>query len=160
MVTAALQLSCSQRSSLSWASAHPSRTARDPSGAGKPRTLTADQYEHARSIVERGGWTRLDPALLQAVPDGPRPGDPLPPLEAEARIVGVGPDRRVVVFFSYEAIPGVRFGHRFEPDERLILNEEMDLMEDIETGALHRMMRDPPRPDEDGVGWAAFSLGR
>jgi len=132
---------------------------------GKPRKLTRRDYEAALR-ANKGGWTGLDWALLRAVRGGAQPGDPLPPLEAwplilglhdtEVRIVGVGSQRRVAVFFSYEGFPGIRFGHRFEPDETLTFDEHIDLMEAIETGSLHRMMADPPQPDEDGVIWTSF----
>lgn len=142
-----------------------------PRDVGKPRTLTTQEYE-AAVIANRGGWTGLDFPLLRAVHEGAQPGDPLPPLEAsplirgvddvEVRIVGVGPERRVAAFFSYAPFPGGRFGHRFEPapvvgdDERLHYYEHINLMEEVETGAVHRLMASAPVPDEDGVIWTRF----
>jgi len=76
--------------------------------------------------------------------------------DVEVRIVGAGSDRRVVALFSYEPFPGVRFGHRFEPDETLTCYEHINLMEEIETGGIHRLMNNASEPDEDGVIWTAF----
>lgn len=136
-----------------------------PEGVGKPRKLTTQDYE-AAVIANRGGWTGLDWALLRAVHEGAQPGEPLTPLEAkplirgvndvEVRIVGVGPERRVAAFFSYEPFPGVHFGHRFEPDETLSYYEHIDLVEEVETGGIHRLMASSPEPDEDGVIWTSF----
>jgi hypothetical protein len=136
-----------------------------PEGAGKPRTLTPQNYEAAVK-ANKGGWTGLDWALLRAVHEGAQPGDPFPPLEArplilgvhdvEVRIVGAGPERRVAAFFSYEPFPGTRFGHRFKPDETLTHYEHVNLMEEIETGGLHRLMTSEPELDEDGVIWTSF----
>jgi hypothetical protein len=136
-----------------------------PNGVGKPRRLTAQEYE-AAVIANRGGWTGMDWALLRAVRDGAQPGDPLPPLKArplirgvedvEVRIIGVGPERRVTAFFSHTAYPGPRFGHRFEPDETLTCYKHIDLMEEVETGGIHRLMANSPEPDEDGVIWTRF----
>jgi hypothetical protein len=136
-----------------------------PNGVGKPRRLTTQEYE-AAVIANKGGWTGLDWALLRAVRDGTQPGDPLPPRKArpfirgladvEVRIMGVGPERRVAVFFSHTAYAGVRFGHRFEPDETLTCYEHTDLMEEVETGGIHRLMANSPEPDEHGVIWTKF----
>ena len=134
-------------------------------GVGKPRRLTTEEYE-AAVMANRGGWTGLDFPLLRAVREGAQPADPLPPLEAKplirgvhdvaVRIVGAGPERRVAVYFSYEPFPGVRFGHRFELDETLMGGEHIDLMEEVETGGLHRFVASAPEPDEDGVIWTRF----
>jgi hypothetical protein len=71
----------------------------------------------------------------------------------EARIVGEGASRSVVLLFSHDDFPGTRFGYRCKPlaDDRY---EEIWLAEELATGGLHRMMRhDPPTPDESGIVW-------
>jgi hypothetical protein len=74
-------------------------------------------------------------------------------------ITGTGQGRRVAVLFSYTDFPGVRLGHRFPPglDGH---GDPLYLMEEIETGALHRMMQTPPPADTQPiitalVGWTA-----
>jgi hypothetical protein len=95
-------------------------------------------------------------------------------------ITGSGEDQRVAVLFSHRHFPGVRFGHRFLPDPfggrreaYDALMEDMEswgtshptrefppfdarraafaLIEEIETGALHRMMEHPRPTDNEGV---------
>jgi len=137
-----------------------------PLGAGEPRALTEPAYAEARRILDHGGWTGLDRAAIQAVRDGAQPGDALPPLERRPPIRGVadteviihgdGPERRAAVLFSYEVFPGVRFGHRFRLESPAENNEPIWLMEEIETGALDRMMGDAPAPDDAGVVWTTW----
>jgi hypothetical protein len=74
--------------------------------------------------------------------------------DCEARITGgESPDRRVVLFFSHDDFPAVRFGYRCKaPGEDR--DEEVWLCEELATGALHRKMRyERPVPDEDGIVW-------
>jgi hypothetical protein len=132
-----------------------------PIGAGKPRVLTERAYAEARRILTQGGWTGLDRATIEAVRGGAHPGDPLPALQpdpyidkvtdAEVIITGSGPHRRVAVLFSHEDFPGARFGHRFPTDPDIV--DPIDLKEEIETGALDRMMQDQPAADDDGIIW-------
>jgi hypothetical protein len=114
------------------------RAGRVPRGAGEPR-------------VRAGG----------------RPGDPLPPLVAgplidgvtdtEVIITGDAPGQRVAVLFRHESFPGIRFGHRFpHPGEELAEYSTIWLQEEIQTGALHRMMRDAPAADAAGIVWTAW----
>lgn len=123
--------------------------------------LTERGYAGARRVLGHGGWTGLDPATVEAVRNGAQPGDRLPPLpyishitDPEVIITGSGPGRCVAVLFSYPDFPGVRFGHRFEPDDSGVT--EIELKEEIETGALDRMMADPPAPDSAGIIWTAW----
>lgn len=53
----------------------------------------------------------------------------------------------VAVLFSHEHFPGVRFGHRIRaPSSELARYAPVWLKEEVETGALHRMMQNqPPR---------------
>ena len=135
-----------------------------PAGAGEPRVLTEQAYAAARQLLDHGGWTGLDTATIQAVRDGAQPGDPLPPLpahpyiddvtDAEVVITGIGPARRVALLFSYRRFPGLRFGHRFSGYAPAI--ERISLKEEIETGALDRMMEDPPAADEAGIIWTTW----
>jgi hypothetical protein len=131
-----------------------------------PAVLTELVYAEARKVLDHGGWTGLDPVTIQAVRNGAQPGDSLPPVkpkpfirhvtDTEVIIHGDAPARRVAVLFSYARIPGVRFGHRFRlesPDEN---REPIWLMEEIETGALDRMMQVPPAPDDAGIIWTTW----
>lgn len=134
---------------------------------GRPRVLSERAYAEARRVFDHGGgWTGVDPATAEAVRYGAQPGDPLPPLgpkplirdvtDTEVVIHGDGPERRVAVLFSYNHFPGVRFGHRFRLESAAENREPIWLMEEIETGALHRMMQDPPGADEAGVTWTTW----
>ncbi len=133
---------------------------------GRPRVLTERAYAEARRIVDHGGWTGLDQATIQAVRDGAQPRDSLPPLqplpfidkvtEAEVIITGTGSGRRIAVLFSHEDFPGIRFGHRFRREPGRETNERIWLKEEIETGALDRMMQDPPAPNDSGVIWTTW----
>jgi hypothetical protein len=133
---------------------------------GKVRVLTERAYAEARKLLGRGGWTGLDQATIHAVRDGAQPGDSLPPLQplpfidnvtdAEVIITGTGAGRRIAVLFSHEHFPGIRFGHGFRREPGRETNERIWLKEEIETGALHRMMQEPPAPDDAGVIWTAW----
>lgn len=133
---------------------------------GRPRVLTERACTEARKIIDHGGWTGLDHATIQAVRSGAQPGDSLPPLQprpfiagvtdAQVFITGSGPGRRIAVLFSHEHFPGIRFGHRFRREPGRETHEQIWLMEEIETGALHRMMHDPPAADDAGVIWTTW----
>ncbi len=135
-----------------------------PAGTGEQRVLTERAYAAARQLLDHGGWTGLDAAMIQAVRAGAQPGDPLPPppahpyidgvTEAEIVITGSGPARRVAVLFSYQPFPGLRFGHRFSGYDPAL--ERIELKEEIETGALDRMMQDPPTADEADIIWTTW----
>lgn len=132
----------------------------------QPPTLTERAHAEARNVLDHGGWTGLDQATIQAVRGGAQPGDPLPPhrpkpfirnvTDTEVIIDGDGPAQRVAVLFCHKRFPGVRFGHRFplEPPEEN--SGPIWLMEEIETGALARMMQDPPTPDDAGIIWTTW----
>lgn len=143
------------------------RTGRVPPGAGEPRVLTESDREEARRILRGGGLTYLDPDIIERVRAGGQPGDPLPPLVAsplidgvtgtEVIITGEAPRRRVAVLFSHESFPGIRFGHRFpHPSEELAEYATIWLQEEIQTGALHRMMRDRHAADGAGIVWTTW----
>lgn len=143
------------------------RAGRVPPGAGEPRVLTESDCEEARRILRGGGLTYLDPDVIERVRAGGRPGDPLPPLVAgplidgvtdtEVIITGDAPGQRVAVLFSHESFPGIRFGHRFQhPAEELAEYSTIWLQEEIQTGALHRMMRDAPAADAVGIIWTTW----
>ncbi len=135
-----------------------------PTGVGEPRVLTEHAYATARQFLGHGGWTGLDAATIQAVREGAQPGDPLPPLpahpyiddvtDAEVVIIGSGRSRRVAVLFSYRRFPGLRFGHRFSGYDPSI--ERVGLKEEIETGALDRMMQHAPAADDAGIIWTSW----
>jgi hypothetical protein len=97
---------------------------------------------------------------------GGRRGEPLPaaptkrgPLingiadDFAVRIASAGEQANVVVLFSHEDWPGVRFGHRFPPPDKSDGYEEIWLMEEIETDGLGRLMARHPIPDADGIIW-------
>jgi hypothetical protein len=138
-----------------------------PAGAGQRRTLTAAPRAGENSFIAPDGraGTGPDRAGNQVVRDGAQPGDPLPSLlrrpfikgvsdEAEVIITGTGSWQYVAVLFSHESFPGVRFGHRFAPPPDK--HAPVWLMEEIETGALHRMMQDQPAADDAGIVWTTW----
>lgn len=128
-----------------------------------PDVLTERAYAEARKVLGHGGWTGLDPIIIEAVRNGARPGDSLPAkpfirhvTDTEVIIHGDGPERRVAVLFSYDRFPGVRFGHRFRLECGTANREPVWLMEKIETGSLGKMMQDPPAPDDAGIIWTTW----
>lgn len=138
-----------------------------PPQAGMPQVLTERACAEARKAPARGRRTWPDLATIQAVRDGAQPGDPLPPrrpgtyfdrgTDTEVIIIGRGPGRRVAAEFSHENFPGARFGHRFPLEPFAEGHEMIWLMEEIETGALHRMMmRDEPAADDAGIIWTTW----
>jgi len=139
-----------------------------PVGAGEPRVLTERAYTEAREVISHGGWTGLDREIIEAVREGARPGDPLSPLrprpyidhvtDAEVIVHGDGPRRRVAVLFAHQHFPGVRFGHRFRLEPSGENREPIWLKEEIETGALHRMMQNEPVADDIGVIWTTWGF--
>lgn len=132
----------------------------------QPHILSERTYLEACSVLERGALTWLDPVTIEAVRQGARPGDPLPPpgptpyirgvTDTEVIIHGHGPLRRVALLFSYDGFPGVRFGHRFPLESAAENREPVWLQEQIETGALDRMMQNPPATDDAGVVWTTW----
>jgi hypothetical protein len=84
--------------------------------------------------------------------------DILPRLQAREDVKGdTGAGRRVAVLFSHQLFPGRRFGHRFPPPSSMTARDApIWLKEEIETGALHRMMTDPPVSDEAGILWTTW----
>jgi len=137
-----------------------------PPDAEGPRVLRVSAYDEARRFNQKGGWTGVDPATLQAVHRGARPGDPLPPrqpgyyldlvTDAEVILTGSGEDQRVAVLFSHRHFPGVRFGHRFPPGLDEDGGDPVYLREEIETGALHHMMQAQPAADGNGITWTTW----
>lgn len=139
-----------------------------PRDAGAPRALTETAYAEARKIVAEGGLTGLDRATIEAVRGGAQPGDPLPALvrmpfidrvadDAEVIVVSGGFRQNVAVLFSHEHFPEVRFGHRFPPmSEDGARYASIWLKEEIETGALHRLMQDSPPADNAGIIWTTW----
>lgn len=134
-----------------------------PAGASQPHVLSERAYAQAHAVLGHGGWTGLDPETIQAVRDGARPGDPLPPIpyirgvtDTEVILTGSGPDRCVAVLFCHVSFPGTRFGHRFPREPFGEGHEQIWLMEEIDTGALHRMMRDAPAADDAGIVWTTW----
>ena len=138
-----------------------------PADAGQPRTLTAAARagESSFSASDGRAGTGLDHADNQVVRDGAQPGNPLPPRQRRPFIKGVGDDAEVIitgtgawqyvaVLFSHESFPGIRFGHRFAPPPDK--HASVWLMEEIETGALHRMMQDQPAADDAGIVWTTW----
>jgi len=95
-------------------------------------------------------------------------GDPLPPPErrpfisgvsddAEVIITGSGAERRVAVLFTHQDFASARFGHRLPaPWTGSSQHASIWLMEEIETGALHRMMRNSPAADDAGIIWTTW----
>lgn len=142
------------------------RERRPPPQEGRPCILSERTYLEARRALDRGAMTWLDQVTIEAVREGAQPGDRLPPAgprpfirgvaDAEVVIHGDGPSRRVAVLFSCDRFPGVRFGHRFQLESPAENREPIWLVEEIETGALDRMMQDPPAPDDAGIIWTTW----
>ena len=121
--------------------------------------------ERQRARIEaefRAGWVPRNVA---------QPDDPLLPTERQPFIDGVGDDVEVIivgdappwvaVLFSHERFPGVRFGHRIRaPSSELARYATVWLKEEVETGALHRMMRSQPPPDDAGIIWTSWRGNR
>ena len=137
-----------------------------PGPQDRQRTLTAREHAWALQAIETGSRTALGPEVVRVVRAGAQPGDPLPPPERRPFISGVSDDAEVIttgttghapsvaIIFSCDAYPGIRFGHQFaRPDDKHSL---IWLMEEIETGALHRMMRSNPVADDAGITWTTF----
>lgn len=133
-----------------------------------PPELSLAEYKYALKVISDDLPTGMDQATIRAVRDGAQPGDPLPPPErkpfivgvsddAEVIISGIDSDRYVAVLFSHQHFPGIRFGHRFPPPTaEEVRYSTIWLKESIETGALHRMMRNPPSADEAGITWTIW----
>ena len=147
------------------------RAVRDGARPGDPLPppeLSLAEYNHAVKVISDDLLTAMDPATIRAVRNGAQPGDLLPPPERKPFIVGVSDDaeviisghdsdRYVAVLFSHQHFPGVRFGHRFSPPTaKETRYSTIWLKESIETGALHRMMRNPPSADEAGITWTTW----
>lgn len=131
-------------------------------------TLSQHTYEEARRVLETGGWTGIPEEVMEAVRAGAVPGDSLPTPEPQPLIRGVSREVEVLILdsdsrhsiallFTHESFPGVTFGHRAtvsaEDGFQLWL---IELMEEIETGALHRMMSSEPAADPDGIIWTTW----
>lgn len=137
-----------------------------PYDHGQPRILTEREYTATRKVLDLGGWTGLPSTTIEAVRGGAQPGDVMPPpppapfirhvTDAHVILTGSGPARRVAVLFAYEPRPGLRFGHRFPLEPFGQGHEDIWLMEEIETGALDRMMQNPPTPDHAGITWTTW----
>lgn len=129
--------------------------------------LSEDQLTRIERVRDRGGWLNAqEHEHLERLRPGGRRGDPLPAAPAirqpfisgiaedfEVRIAGAGDHASVVVLFSHEHWPGVRFGHRFPPPDQADGYGEIWLMEEVETGGLGRLMGRRPSPDDDGITW-------
>jgi hypothetical protein len=118
------------------------------------------ELERQRAAVEaefRGGLVPVSDR------DASRPASRRPLIDGvgadvEVVIIGHGDEgHRVAVLFSHQGFPGLRFGHRFpsasSPTARYA---SIWLKEEVETGALNRMMREPPVPDDAGIIWTTW----
>ena len=96
-----------------------------PPDAGNPRVLAVPAWAEARRGISHGGRTSLDQVTFEAVRNGARPGDRLPPRQpgrytgdvtsTKVIITGEAPGQRVAVVFSHRHFPGIRFGHSLTP---------------------------------------------
>jgi len=100
--------------------------------------------------LRAGGW-RGEP--LPAAPAKRRPFIAGIADNFEVRIASTGDNADVVVLFSHEHSPGVRFGHRFPSPDAADGYKEIWLMEEVETGGLGRLIGRHPTPDRDGIVW-------
>ena len=76
--------------------------------------------------------------------------------DTDVIMIGRGPGRRVAVLFFHRDFPKARFGHRFFLEPCAEDYEKIWLKEDIDTGALHRMMRNQPTADSAGIIWTTW----
>lgn len=139
-----------------------------PAGGTEPRVLTEQEYAQARKVLDHGGWTGLDEKTIQAVRNGAQPGAALPPLQprpfidhvmdVEVTLHGGSAGQRVAVLFCHEHFPEIRFGHRFRLEPFGSGHEDIWLMEEIDTGALHRMMDSQPSADSAGIIWTTWGV--
>jgi len=121
-----------------------------------PRPASSAELERQRARIDglfRSGWTVKEPNRL---PDSAR--QRLPFIkglddDAEVIITSHGARHCVAVLFSHQGFPSVRFGHRFTPGDQ---HAAIWLKEEIETGALHRMMQAQPAPDDAGILWTTW----
>jgi hypothetical protein len=132
-----------------------------------PVLFNEEQLARIERVRDHGGFLNMEEhEYLQRLGTGARRGDPLPAAPAIRRpfITGLGEDfevqiassgehAHVVALFSHEHWPGVRFGHRFPPPREADGYEHIWLMEEVETGALARLMGRHPRRDGDGIIW-------
>jgi hypothetical protein len=144
------------------------RDGAQPGDALPPPELSLAEYKHALKVIAGDLPTGMNPATIRAVRNGAQPGDLLPSPERKPFIAGVSDDaeviisgndadRYVAVLFSHQQFPGIRFGHRLPPPSaQEIRHSTIWLKENIETGALHRMMQDQPPPDEAGTVWTTW----
>jgi hypothetical protein len=136
-----------------------------------PVAFNEEQLARLDHVGQHGGWTNKDESeYLRRRRAGGRRGDPLPaaPATREPCIDGLGEDfefqistqadqAEVVVLFSHERWPGIRFGHRFPPPRQADGYEAIWLKEEVETGALNRLMNGGPRSDDAGVIWTDWA---
>jgi hypothetical protein len=121
-----------------------------------PHPASRAELERQRARIDdlfRGGWILERPdqppeLARQRLPFVNGVGD-----DSEVIIIGHGARQCVAVLFSHQSFPGVRFGHRFTPEDK---HAPIWLKEDIETGALRRMMRLCPASDDAGVVWTTW----
>jgi hypothetical protein len=76
--------------------------------------------------------------------------------DTDVIMIGRGPGRRVAVLFFHRDFPKARFGHRFFLEPCAEDYEKIWLKEDIDTGALHHMMRNQPTADSAGIIWTTW----
>jgi hypothetical protein len=119
-----------------------------------PASSTELERQRARiDVLFRNGWILKGPdrppeTTRQSLPFIKGVGD-----DAEVIITGHGVRQCVAALFSHQGFPGVRFGHRFTPGDE---HAPIWLKEEIETGALHRMMQAQPAPDDAGIVWTTW----
>ena len=119
-----------------------------------PASSTELERQRARiDVLFRDGWILKGPyrppeTARQSLPFIKGVGD-----DAEVIITGHGVRQCVAALFSHQGFPGVRFGHRFTPGDK---HAPIWLKEEIETGALHRMMQAQPAADDAGIVWTTW----
>jgi hypothetical protein len=130
-------------------------------------TFNEEQLARLDEVCQNGGWTdKAESEYLRRLRAGGPRGAPLPaaPAAREPYIDGIGEDfefristqagqANVVVLFSHERWPGIRFGHRFPTPREADGYEAIWLKEELETGALNRLMNGDQRPYNAEVIW-------
>jgi hypothetical protein len=121
-----------------------------------PHPAGSAELERERARIDalfRRGWRVSGPARA---PESARQRLPfITGVDDDAEVIITSHSARdcVAVLFGHQSFPGVRFGHRFTPGDK---HAPIWLKEEIETGALHRMMQTRPGPDQAGIVWTRW----
>jgi hypothetical protein len=92
-----------------------------------PAEFNVERQRDALEATFQRGWRRVSDGQRRPYVRGLREDFTL-------SVDRSGPVAHVVMLFTHESFPGVRFGHRFRPPPDEF--EDIEFMEDVETGGL------------------------